>query len=123
MIVKPFRGLRPRSDLTSKIPSPPYDVLDSAEARKLAAEDPYTFLHVIKPEIDLDPGIDPYDDRVYDRARASLHAMIENRWLVRDEVPAYYVYRLASHDHVQTGVVGAAAIDDYLQNRIKDKIV
>ncbi|MDX1390659.1 MAG: DUF1015 domain-containing protein, partial [Acidobacteriota bacterium] len=119
MIVKPFRGLRPRRDLASRIPSPPYDVLDSDEARKLAAEDPYTFLHVIKPEIDLDPGIDPYDERVYDRGRASLRAMVENRWLVRDERPAYYVYRLATTDHVQTGIVGAAAVDDYLKNRIK----
>ena len=119
MIVRPFRGLRPRTDLTSRIPSPPYDVLDSAEARKLAHEDPYTFLHVIKPEVDLDPGIDPYDDRVYDQARASLQAMIENNWLVRDEHPAYYVYRLTAGDHVQTGIVGAASIDDYLENRIK----
>ena len=57
MIVKPFRGLRPRSDLADKIPSYPYDVVDSAEARRIAEGDPYSFLHVIKPEIDLEPGM------------------------------------------------------------------
>jgi uncharacterized protein (DUF1015 family) len=119
VMVRPFRGLRPRPDLSAKIPSPPYDVLDSEEARALAGGDPHSFLHVVKPEIDLDPAISLYDDRVYAKARENLNAMIERGWLVRDAEPAYYLYRQVMGEHVQTGIVGAAAVDDYLEDRIK----
>jgi uncharacterized protein (DUF1015 family) len=119
MDVRPFRGLRPRADLASRIPSLPYDVLDSDEARKLAAGDPYTFLHVVKPEIDLDPSIDPHDERVYARGRANLDAMRASGWLVRDPRPAFYLYRLRMGPHTQTGIVGAASVADYVGGRIK----
>ncbi|MGH9392218.1 MAG: DUF1015 family protein, partial [Vicinamibacteria bacterium] len=119
MIVKPFRGLRPRRDLAARIPSYPYDVLDSDEARKLAQGDPYTFLHVVKSEIDLDSSVEPYDERVYAKARENLLAMIERGWLVQDGAEAYYVYRLVMRGHAQTGILGAAAVDDYLEGRIK----
>ena len=119
MLFKPFRGLRPRPDLASKVPSLPYDVPTTEEARRLARNDPYSFLHVIRPEVDLDPGIDPHDERVYAKARENLRAMIDRGWLVRDEAPAYYVYRLTAGDHSQTGIVGAAAVEDYREDRIK----
>lgn len=119
MNVKAFRGLRPRADLAAKIPSLPYDVLDATEARELAKGDPYTFLHVVKAEIDLDPRLDPHDDRVYARARENFLAMRRDGWLVRDERPGLYLYRLRMGDHVQTGIVGAASVDDYLDGRIK----
>jgi uncharacterized protein (DUF1015 family) len=119
MNVKPLRGLRPRAELAAKIPSLPYDVLDSNEARVLAQNDPYTFLHVVKAEIDLDPGIDAHDPRVYAKARENFLAMRERQWLVRDGSPAFYLYRQRMGDHVQTGVVGAALVDDYLEGRIK----
>jgi len=119
MKVQPFRGLRPRADLASRIPSLPYDVIDSAEARLLARGDPYTFLHVVKSEIDLDPAIDPHDARIYAKARENFLAMRREGWLVRDPSPSYYVYRQRMGDHVQTGVVGAASVDDYLEGRIK----
>jgi uncharacterized protein (DUF1015 family) len=119
MKLRAFRGLRPRPDLADKIPSPPYDVISSDEARELAADDPYSFLHVVRPEIDLDPSIDLYDDRVYAKARENFAAMIEDGWLVRDERPALYIYRLDRDGHEQTGIVAAAAIDDYIEDRIK----
>jgi uncharacterized protein (DUF1015 family) len=119
MNVKPFRGLRPRADLAAKIPSLPYDVLDSSEARALAHGDPYTFLHVVKAEIDLDPAIDAHDERVYAKARENFLAMRQKAWLVRDGRPAFYLYRQRMGDHVQTGVVGAASVSDYLEGRIK----
>ena len=97
----------------------PYDVVNRDEARELAADDPHSFLHVVRAEIDLDPSVDAYDDRVYDRARTNLRSMIDSGWLVRDERPAYYVYRLRMDDRTQTGLVGAAAVDDYLEGRIK----
>ncbi len=119
MIVKPFRGLRPRPDLASKIPSYPYDVVSREEAYRLAHDDPYSFLHVVRAEIDLDPTMDPHDDRVYARSRENFRGMLERGWLVRDVDPAYYVYRLRMGDHVQTGIVGAAAVADYCEGRIK----
>jgi len=119
MILTPLRGLRPRADLAARIPSLPYDVLDSSEARALALDDPYTFLHVVKAEIDLDPGVDTHDDRVYAKARENFLAMRRKAWLVRDERPAFYLYRQRMGDHVQTGVVGTASVTDYLEGRIK----
>jgi len=119
MIVKPFRGLRPRPDLAQRIPSPPYDVLDSEEARACAGEDPYSFLHVIKPEIDLAPETGAHDERVYAKGRENLLGMIDRGWLVRDEAPGYYVYRQRMEDHEQTGILGAAAVQDYHEDRIK----
>ena len=119
MNVKPFRGLRPREDLADRIPSYPYDVVTAAEARELATDDPYTFLHVVRAEVDLDPEIDPYDDRVYATAAKNFHGMIDRGWLARDEAPSYYVYRLTWEGRAQTGVVGAASIQDYEEERIK----
>src|SRR5262245_13774247 len=119
MIVQPFRGLRPRADLAAAIPSLPYDVLDSDEARALAVGDPYTFLHVVKAELDLDPSVDVHDARVYERAQRNVRGMIESGWLQPDAKPAFYLYRQRMGSHVQTGVVGAAAVDDYREGRIK----
>ena len=69
MDVRPFRALRPRPDLSARIASYPYDVVNSAEARELVGDDPDSFLHVVRAEIDLAPDVDPYDERVYAKAR------------------------------------------------------
>lgn len=119
MIVKPFRGFRPKPELTAKIPSVPYDVVTTAEARLLARGNRHSFLRVIRPEIDLPPDVDPHDDRVYEKGRENFRSFLEEGWLVRDETPAYYIWRLQAGDHVQTGLVGAAAVSDYLDGRIK----
>ncbi len=119
MKIKPFRGWRPRRELADKIPSLPYDVMDSDEARVLAEGDPHTFLHVVKPEIDLDPSISVYDDRVYDRGRANLKGLMDSGDLARDEAPAFYLYRVSIEGHSQLGLVAAAAVDDYRDGKIK----
>jgi len=119
MIVRPFRGLRPRADLAENIASPPYDVLNSEEARELANGNPDSFLHVIKPEIDLDPGIDPHNESVYATGARNLEAMIKDGRMMRDESPAFYIYRLVMDGRTQTGILGAAAVQDYLDDRIK----
>jgi uncharacterized protein (DUF1015 family) len=119
MIVKPFRGLRPRHDLAARIPSPPYDVPTDAEARRLAAENEHSFLHVVRPEVDLPPDVDPHDPRVYAGAAARFRGMVERGWLVRDGRASFYVYRLTWNGRSQTGIVGAAAVTDYEQGRIE----
>lgn len=119
MRVRPFRGARPWPDLASRIPSDPYDVVDSAEARRLARGDPYTFLHVERAEVDLEPGISPYDDRVYAKAGENFRAMLDRGWLRRDDAPAFYVYRLEHERGRQTGLVGLVSVEDYLEGVIR----
>ncbi len=116
---RPFCGYRPAPAFAAHIAAPPYDVLDSEEARRLAAGNELSFLHVSKPEIDLPPGTDPYAARVYETGAANLRRLIERGYLRRDETPHFYVYRLRMGRHVQTGVVGAASVADYEQNLIK----
>jgi len=94
-------------------------VLTSAEAREATSGNPHSFLHVVKAEIDLDPGLDPHDERVYARAGENFRNMIARGWLVRDPEPAFYVYRVESDGHSQTGILGAAGIDDYTRGLIR----
>jgi len=118
-LIKPLRGLRPAPGRAADVIAPPYDVLNSAEARLRAAGRPASFLHISKPEIDLPDGIDPYDPQVYARGAVNFRAMIANGILVRDQAPCYYVYRLRMGDHVQTGIVCAGSVAAYDANRIR----
>jgi uncharacterized protein (DUF1015 family) len=115
----PFRGIRPIQALAEKVAAPPYDVLNSDEAREMAAGNPYTFLHVNKPEIDLDPEIDVHDDRVYQKGADNLRAFIADGVIKQDEAPQYYVYRQIMGAHEQTGLVAVATVEAYEQNLIK----
>jgi uncharacterized protein (DUF1015 family) len=99
--------------------APPYDVLSSAEARARAEVKPWSFLHISKPEIDLDPATDPYDRAVYAKAAENLAKMIAGGVLTRDAKPCYYVYRLTWRGHTQTGLAAAASLADYATNRIR----
>ncbi|HEX5042394.1 MAG TPA: DUF1015 family protein [Candidatus Polarisedimenticolaceae bacterium] len=118
MQLLPFRAVRPAPDLAARIPSLPYDVLDTAEARAIASGDPYSFLHVVKPEIDLPDDV-PHDDaRVYAGGRAAFDAMLARGWMRMDPAPALYVYRLTRQGRTQTGVVGLARVEDYERGRI-----
>ncbi len=117
--IKPFKGVRPTRELAEKVASFPYDVLNSAEARKLASDNPYSFLRVVKPEITLDPSVDLYDDRVYQAGRENLDKLIRDGVLVQDGDDYLYVYRQRMGNHVQTGIVGCASADDYMADRIK----
>ena len=118
-LIRPFRALRPAPGRAAEVLAPPYDVLSSAEARERAAGKPWSFLHVSKPEIDLDPGLDPYDPAVYARAAENLDRMVAEGVLVRDARPRYYVYRLTWRGHQQTGLAAVASLADYATNRIR----
>ena len=118
-LIQPFRALRPAPGRAAEVLAPPYDVLSSAEARERAKGKPWSFLHISKPEIDLDPNTDPYDRAVYAKAAANLNRMIAAGLLMRDARPHYYVYRLTWRDRVQTGLAAVASIADYETNRIR----
>lgn len=118
-MLQPFRALRADPSRAAQVAAPPYDVLDTAEARALAAGNPLSFLHVSKPEIDLPAGTDPHAPAVYASGRAALERLIATGALVREATPCLYLYRQRMGDHTQTGVVAAAAVEAYLQGRIR----
>ena len=118
-IVKPFRGVRPPRDLVEQVASRPYDVLNSEEARAEAAGNPRSLYHIIKPEIDFEPGTDEHDARVYDKAVENFRAFQHNGWLVQDDREHYYIYAQTMNGHTQYGIVVAANVADYLNGVIK----
>lgn len=109
----PFRALRPASGLAPRVAAPPYDVVDTAEARALAEGNPDSFLHVSRPEIDLAEDIDPHADEVYEKGRAALEDFRARGVLVEHAEPRFLVYRQVEGSTVQTGIVGCASVDDY----------
>jgi uncharacterized protein (DUF1015 family) len=117
--VQPFKGLRPAPELAEKVAAPPYDVLNSEEARELVKNNPYSYLHVSKPEIDLPAGIDQYDQRVYEKGVENFQKMIADKILIQDDKPCFYIYRQIMGDHEQTGIVAAASVEDYDNGIIK----
>ena len=118
-LIFPFGGLRPVPERAEAVAAPPYDVLSTAEARQQASGKPLSFLHISKPEIDLPEGTDPFDDAVYAKGGENVRRMIEEGVLIRDPAPCYYVYRLTMGDHTQTGLVGAAPVAAYDDNRVR----
>lgn len=117
--VKPFKGVRPPRKLVENVASRPYDVLNSDEARAEAEGNPKSLYHIIKPEIDFEPGTDEHDPRVYDRAVENFNAFQKNGWLVQDDKEHYYIYAQTMDGRTQYGIVIAANVDDYMQGRIK----
>ena len=118
-LIRPFPGLRPEPDFTAGVLAPPYDVLNSDEARARAAGKLNSFLHVSKPEIDLPPGTDPYDATVYEKGRQNFQRMLEAGVIRRDPAPYYYFYRLVMGAHTQVGLVAAASCAAYADGRIR----
>jgi uncharacterized protein (DUF1015 family) len=117
--VFPFAALRPAPQAAAAVAAVPYDVVSTEEARALAADNPLSFLHVSRAEIDLPPGTDPYSDQVYERANENFRDLRARAPLVVEEVPSFYVYRLYMAGHVQTGVAACFSIDEYEAGVIK----
>ncbi len=119
MLVTPIRGLRPTPERAEEVVAPPYDVLNTAEARVRAEGRPNSFLHISKPEIDLPEGTDPYDPAVYAKGAENLQRLVDDGVLIRDDKPCYYIYRLTWGDHLQTGLVFGASVAAYDINRVR----
>lgn len=117
--VRPFRALRPKPELASKICELPYDVMSSEEAREMAKHNPLSFLHVSKPEIDLPPGTDLYSPEVYAKGKENFEKLISQRLLAQDAEPAYYLYRQVMGEHSQLGLVAVASCEEYLSGTVK----
>ncbi len=118
-ILKPFKGWRPPIELVKDVASRPYDVLDSKEARIEAGNNPYSFLRVVKPEIELPENIDLYSQAVYDKAVENFHKFQNLGYLKQDPEHYFYVYAQTWGTKIQYGIVGCAGVEDYLNNVIK----
>ncbi len=118
-VIRPFRALRPIPSLVDRVAALPYDVMSSAEAREMVRDNPYSFLHVDKAEIDLEAGIDLYDERVYVKARSNLDKMAAEGVFIQDQTARLYIYRQQRGQRAQTGLVACLSIDDYLNDIIK----
>ena len=115
--VKPFAAVRPPKGIVTEVAAPPYDVLNSQEAKDMAGEK--SLLHITKPEIDFEPMLPDNDQRVYDKAVANFKEWQAKGWLVQDEKPCYYVYSQTMEGRTQYGLVLCAHTDDYAEGRIK----
>jgi glutamate dehydrogenase (NADP+) len=118
-IVRPFKALRPRKDLVDRVASLPYDVMDRKEAKLMAKGNPYSFLHIVRSEIDFPSSTDPYDVKVYKKAQKNLKVFEDDGVLVQDEEPMIYIYRQIMDGNEQTGFVASTSVDDYVNNVIK----
>lgn len=118
-VFKAFRAFRPAKENQALIPALPYDVMNTEEAREMVKGNPLSFLHVDKAQIDFEKGFDQYSQKVYDKARENLIALEDSGKMIQDETPCLYIYRQVMNGRSQTGIVGCASIDDYINNVIK----
>lgn len=118
-VIKPFKAYRPTPELVSKVAALPYDVMNSDEAREMVKDNPYSFLHVDKAEIDLPVETDHYSDEVYEKAASNVRQMIADGVLVHDEKPCLYIYKLVMDGRAQAGLVASSSVDDYVNDVIK----
>lgn len=117
--IRPFQGLRPKPELVRKVASPPYDVLNSQEARELAKDNPMSFLHVVKAEIDFGPDIDTHSDQVYKKGAENLQKFLRDDILIQDASPCFYIYQITMGSHTQLGLMLGASVDEYEKGFIK----
>ncbi len=118
-VFKAFKAFRPSRECGDKIPALPYDVMSSAEAREMVEGNPLSFLHVDRAEIDLSPNVDIYSPEVYEKARENLLSLEESGKLIEEDTKCLYIYRQVMGGRSQTGIVGCASVDDYINNVIK----
>lgn len=118
-VVRPFKGILPKQELVEKVACLPYDVMNREEAKKMAEGNPYSFLHVVRSEIDLPDTVGDYEPLVYETSRKTLDRFISEEIMTQDDKANYYIYRQLMNGRVQTGIVACTSIDDYMNDVIK----
>ena len=118
-IFKPFKALRPTPEYADKVAALPYDVMNSEEAKEMVKDNPYSFLHIDKAEIDLPDGTYLYSDEVYAKAKENLIKYENDGILKEDTAPCFYIYKQVMNGRAQIGLVGCAWVDDYINNNIR----
>jgi len=117
--IRPFRGIRPRPDLAPQIAAPPYDVVDFEEGVAYVADKPDSFMRVEKSEIELDASLHVHDTQIFENGARNLKRLLDEQKMIMDPTPCYYLYRQKMGDHVQTGVVAGASVDEYEAGEVK----
>lgn len=117
--VRPFRAIRPAREYAEKVISLPYDVMNRKEAKKMAESNPYSFLKICRSEICLPDEVDPYDKKVYEKAKSNIKEFLEKGVFIREDKPVFYIYRQEMNGIIQTGIVGTVSIDEYENDTIK----
>jgi uncharacterized protein (DUF1015 family) len=117
--IQPFKGIRPKQDLVQKIASPPYDVMNSKEAKKLTEQNPYSYLRVVKAEVNFDSDIDPHSEEVYQKSAETLQNFIRDGILIQDSSPCFYIYEITMGSHTQRGLMFGASLEEYETGLIK----
>lgn len=117
--VRPFRAVRPAKELAERVVSLPYDVMNRKEAAAMAEGNPFSFLHICRSEIDLPEVADPYDRRVYEKARDNIHRFVAEGTFLQEEEPVFYIYRQEMDGRGQAGIVGCVSVDEYNSDVIK----
>jgi uncharacterized protein (DUF1015 family) len=117
--IKAFKAIRPEENIANKVAALPYDVMNYEEAKEMVKGNPYSFLHIDRAEIDLEEGINPYDKKVYEKAKNNLQEFRDKGIFITDEKQNIYVYRQIMDGRVQTGIVVCTSIDDYLNGVVK----
>src|ERR1043166_10078201 len=112
-VIRPFNALRPQPSRAAQVAAVPYDVVNTQEARALAAGNPWSFLHVSRPEIDLPDGTPIYSDKVYTKAAENFEKLKKDCPLNQEETPSLYLYRLIMGNHEQIGIVACCSVDEY----------
>ncbi|MFC1671031.1 DUF1015 domain-containing protein [Spirochaetota bacterium] len=118
-LIRTFKAIRPKSNLTKEVAELPYDVVTSKEAKSIAQSNEYSFYHVIKPEISLPDDVNIYDRSVYELGKSNLKSFIDSGILIEDEKPRFYLYTLVRNNRSQTGIVASVSVDDYEKGIIK----
>lgn len=118
-LIQPFRGLRPSQENASKVIAPPYDVINRSDAKARAKDNPHSFLHIAKAEIDCDESVSAYDDVVYQTAKQNAEQLIADKILQQDDKATYYIYQMQMGEKVQTGLVALVSTKAYEQDRVK----
>ena len=115
--IKPFKAIRPQTELAKQVSARPYDVMNSTEAKAEAGEK--SLLHITRPEIDFTPIIDEHSQQAYDKAVENFKLWQQRDWLVQDEKEQYYIYAQTMNNRTQYGLVACACVEDYLSGKIK----
>ncbi|MCF8225546.1 MAG: DUF1015 family protein [Bacteroidales bacterium] len=118
-VIKPFKGFRPPVKFVRDVASRPYDVLNSEEAREEVKGNPHSFLHVVKPEVDIDESVDLHSEEVYRKAKENLDQLIKEGFFVQDGREIFYIYAQTMNGNTQYGIVGCAAVEDYMTGVIQ----
>ncbi len=117
--ILPFKGVRPAQQFVVEMSAPPYDVINSEEARGLAKGKEKSYLRISRPEVDFPPTVDEHDDKVYAKGKINYDLFKKNGWLLTDSKPNYYIYKQTMGVHTQIGIVAVADVEDYDTGRIK----